>query len=71
MSGNLTAVRETSGILLNVRDSWKCQKKMLSWKSCLKLCIVRCKYASILDFAEFVYFILVYDHALLHSNPHH
>ena len=59
MSGNLTAVREMSGILLKVRE--------MSGKSDLKLFIVSCTFASILDFAEFEHFILVSDHALLHS----
>ena len=65
MSGNLTAVREMSGILLNGRE--------LSGKSCLKLFIVSCIFASILDFAELVHFVLVSlsDRALLHSYPHH
>jgi len=45
MSVNLIAVREMSGILLKVRE--------LSGKSCLKLFIVRCIFAFILDFAEF------------------
>jgi len=46
MSGILTAVREMTGIFLNVRE------KILSGKSCLKLFIVSCIFASILDFAE-------------------
>jgi len=61
MSGNFTAVREMSGILLNVRE--------VSGKSGLKLFIVSCVLASVLDFAELVHFILVTDHALLHSYP--
>jgi len=60
MPGNLTAVREISGILLKVRE--------VSGKRGLKLFIVSCILASILDFAEFVHFILVSDHALLHSS---
>jgi len=48
-----------SGILLKVRE------KILSGKSGLKLFIVSCIFASILDFAEFVHFVLVSDHALL------
>jgi len=59
MSGILTAVR----ILQKVRE--------VSGKSCQKLFIVNCISASILDFAEFAHFILVSDHALLHSYPHH
>ena len=35
----------------------------------LLIVIVSCIFASILDFAEFVHFILVSDHALLHSYP--
>jgi len=45
MSGNLTAVKEMSGILLNVRG------KILSGKSCLKLFIVNCIVASIQVFS--------------------
>jgi len=45
----------------------------LSGKRGLKLFIVSCIFASILDFAQLVYFILVSDHApdhaLLHSYP--
>jgi len=65
MLGMLTAVREMSGILLKVRE------KILSRKSDLKLFIISCIFVSFFDFAEFVYFILVFDHALLHSYPHH
>jgi len=54
MSVILTAVHEMSGILLKVR---KCRKKILSGKSGLKLFVVSCIFASILDFAEFVHFI--------------
>jgi len=43
MSGNLTAVREMSGILLKVRE--------MSGKSCLKLFIVSCIFASIQVFS--------------------
>ena len=60
-SGILTDVSEMSGILLKVRE------KILSGKSGIKLFIVGCICASILDFAELVHFILVSDHALLHS----
>ena len=63
MSGILTAVREMSGILPNVRE------KILSGKSCLKLSISSCIFAFILDFAEFVHLFFVSDHALLHSYP--
>ena len=48
MSGSLTAVREMSGILLKVREL---SGKNLSRKSGLKLFIVSCICASILDFA--------------------
>ena len=45
---------EMSWILLKVREvSWK---KILSGKSGLKLFIVSCIFASIIDFAEFVHF---------------
>jgi len=40
----------------------------VSGKSGLKLFIVSCIFASILDFAELVHFILVSDHVLLHST---
>jgi len=73
MLGNLTAVREMSGILLKIREmSEKCQGKILSGKSesGLKLFIVSCIFVSILDFAELLQFILVSDHALLHFYPH-
>jgi len=58
-----------------MKKSGKCQRsvreKILSGKSGLKLCIVSCIFASILDFAELVHFILVLDHrALLHSYPY-
>jgi len=53
MSGNLTAVREMSGILLinqeNVRE------KISSGKSCLKLFIVNCIFASIQVFSRSVF----------------
>ena len=45
MSGNLTAVREMSGILLKIREV--SEKKILSGKSCLKLFIVNCIFVSI------------------------
>jgi len=44
-------------------------EKILSGKSGLKLFIVSCVFASILDFAELERFILVSDRALLHSYP--
>ena len=60
MSGKTGNVGEISEILLNVRE--------VSRKSGLKL-FKSCIFAFILDFAEFVHFILVSDHALLHSYP--
>ena len=57
----------------NVRDFTKSQRsvreEILSGKSGLKLFIISCIYAFICDFAELVHFILVSDHALLHSYP--
>jgi len=54
----------------NVRDFTKSQGKILSGKSGLKLFILSCIFASNVDFGELVHFILVSDHALLHSYPH-
>jgi len=75
LSGKPGNVREFDSCHGNVRDFTKSQGNVreiiLSGKSCLKLFIVSCIFASILDFAEFVHFILVSDHALLHSNPPH
>jgi len=51
MSGILTAVREMSWILLNVREV---SGKISSGKSGLKQFIVSCLFASILEFAELV-----------------
>ena len=45
MSGNLTAVREMSGILQ--KKSGKCQRLNFVRKSCLKLFIVSLTFASI------------------------
>ena len=50
MSGNLTAVREISGILLRIREF--SGKKILSGKSCLKLFIVNCIFVSIQVFSR-------------------
>jgi len=59
MSGNLTAVREISGILLKVREmSGKYQRKNLSGEHGLKLFIVSCIFVSMLDFAELVHFYI-------------
>jgi len=44
MSGKLTAVKEMTGILLKDREM---SEKFLSGKSCLKLFIVNCIFASI------------------------
>jgi len=75
LSGKPGNVREFDTCLLNVRDLSKNQgtvkEIVLSGKIGLKLFIVSCIFASILDFAELVHFILVSDHALLHSYPHH
>ena len=55
----------------NVRDFTKSEgnvrEKILSGKSGLKLFIVSFIFASVLDFAELVHFILVSGHVLLHS----
>ena len=63
-------VREFDSCLGNVRDFTKSQgsvrEKILWEKSGI---FVSCIFVSILDFAEFVHFILVLDHALLHSYP--
>ena len=68
-------VRDFDSCQGNVRDFTKSQgsvgEKILSGKSGLKLLIVSCIFVSILDFAEVVHFILVSDHALLHSYPDH
>jgi len=74
LSGKPGNVREFDSCQGNVRDFAKShgsvREKILSGKSGLKLFIVSCIFASILDFAELVHFILVLDHALLHSYPH-
>ena len=74
LSGKPANVREFDSCQGNVRDFTKSQGsvgggRILSGKSGLKLFIVSCIFASILDFAEFMHFILVFDHALLHSYP--
>jgi len=71
MSGNLTAVREISGILLKVGE------KILSGKSFLKLSIVSWIFASkqvrywvgVCSVSNMKY--IVTDDASLHSYPHH
>ena len=67
MSGNLTAVREMSGILLKVGNV---REKIVCGKSCLKLFI--CIFASIQVFIRSLFCIkyMVSDHALLHSYSH-
>ena len=74
MSGNLTAVREMSGILLKIREV--SEKKILSGKSCLKLFIVNCIFVSIQVLVGVcsvlnVQYIMVSDRVLLHFYPHH
>ena len=68
MSGKPGNVRKFDSCQGNARDFTKSQgivgKKILSGKSCLKLFIVSCIFALILDFAELVHFILVLDHAV-------
>ena len=49
MSGNVTAVRDMSGILLKIREM---SEKNLSGKSCLKLFIVNCIFVSIQVFSR-------------------
>jgi len=67
---NLTAVSEISDFAES-HCQGSVREKILSGKSGLKLFIVSCILVSILDFAEFVRFILVTDHAVSHSYPHH
>jgi len=65
MSRNLTAVRDfanSQGVV---------SKKNLVKEKWPKVFIFSCIFAYILDFAELVHFILVSDHVLLHSYPHH
>jgi len=75
LSGRPGNVREFDSCQGNVGDFTKSQgsvrEKILSGKSGLKLFIVSCIFASILDLAELVHLILLSDHALLHSYPHH
>ena len=49
MSGNLTAVREMSGILLKIREM---SGENSSGKCCVKLLIVSCIFASIEVFSS-------------------
>ena len=59
MSEILTAVSEMSRVLLKLKSQGSVGENILSGESGLKLFIVSCIFASILDFAEFVHFILV------------
>ena len=64
MSGNLTFVREMSEILLKIGEmSEKCQEKILSEKSCLKLFIVSCIFVSIQVFSRSLFCVKheIYD----------
>ena len=61
MSGNLTAVRVFTKSLGSFGENLVREK--------LKTVFI-CIFASILEFAELVHFILVSDHALLHSYHH-
>jgi len=75
LHGKPVNVRDFDSCQWNVRDFTKSQGSVsggnLVREKWPKLFIVSCIFASILDFAEFVHFILVSDHALLHSYPHH
>jgi len=70
-SGKPGNVREFDSCQGNVREFAKCQGKILLGKSCLKLFLVSCIFASILDFAEFVHFVLVLDDITAAFLPHH
>jgi len=71
--GKLGNVRDFDSCQGNVRDFTESQgsvrEKILSGKSGLKLFIVSCIFASIIDFAEFLHFIFISDEALLHPTP--
>ena len=68
MSVNLTSCHGNVGDLIRSQENvTEVSGKTSCGKSGLKLFIVSCIHASILDFAEFMHFILVLDHALLHS----
>jgi len=71
LSGIPGNVREFDNCQGNVRDFAKSQGNVreVSGKSDPKLFNVSCIFASILNFAKFVHFILVLDRALLHSYP--
>jgi len=70
MSVNFTSVGEVSRDFTKSQGSVrKCQRKKRVRKNCLKL--FSCIYASILDIAEIVHFIIVSDFAMFHSYPHH
>jgi len=55
----------------HVRTNKHIFESQLSGKSGLKLFIVCCIFSSILDYVKIVHFIVVSDHALLHSYPDH
>jgi len=63
MSGNMTVVREMSGILLKIRE--------LSGKSCLNQFIVNCIFVSIKVFSRSLFMVkyMVSGHALLLCIP--
>ena len=73
--GKPVNVKEFDSCQGNVRDFTESRgivrEKILSGKSCLKLFVVSCIFASIIDFSELVHFSLVSDHALLLSYSHH
>ena len=74
-------VREFDSCQWNVRDFTKnrgnVREKICSRKSCLKLFIVSCIFASVQIFSRSLLCVnlnikyMVSDHALLHSYPHH
>jgi len=69
MSGNLTVVREMSGILLKVREK-SCQGKVAY--NCLLLAAYLHPYwylVGVYSVLNIKYMVL--DHTLLHSYPHH
>ena len=82
MSGKPGHVIEFDSCQGNVRDFTKSRgnvrENILAGKSCLKLFIVSCIFASIHVFSRslfcvkyYIYIYMVLDHALLHSYPHH
>jgi len=71
LSGKPRNAREFDSCLGNVRDFNKSQGIVGGKILAIKLFIVSCILASILDFAELECFSLVSDQSLLHSYPHH